>query len=295
MGNSGTSPTANLPYPGGASTSSITGFPTHTTPIYPNPNFQQLYYETMAYGTNIPPPPTGTDVPHGPIPAIFFPRTPAYVTPNLRVEGEVNDGVRDQIARTLKEFGFTSKGRARSYQKTYPEYFDVIPYSRGFWVSDLAKFMGDDAKTTYEHIGQFLAQVNDVGITNMHKIRMFPLSRTGAAFNWFTSLPPNSIESLASLEQKFHDYFYKGEVELRLSDLTSLRQKYTKTISDYLRRFWEVRNWCYNLTIAEKDLADLALADLTSYLKDKLDGQEFSNTNQLLQRALPYENHAKSS
>jgi hypothetical protein len=62
-----------------------------------------------------------------------------------------------------------------------------------------------------------------VGITNMHKIRMFPLSLTGAAFNCFTSLPPNSIDSWVSLEQKFHVYFYNGEVELRLSDLTSLR------------------------------------------------------------------------
>jgi hypothetical protein len=81
-----------------------------------------------------------------------------------------------------------------------------------------------------------------VGITNVHKIRMFPLSLTGTAFNWFTSLPLNSIDSWVSLEQKFHDYFYNGEVELRLSDLMSLRQKYTKTISDYLRRFMEVRN-----------------------------------------------------
>jgi hypothetical protein len=155
--------------------------------------------------------------------------------------------------------------------------------------------MGDDAKTTYEHIGQFLAQVNDVGITDVHKIRIFPLSLTRAAFNWFTSLPPNSIYSWVSLEQKFHDYFYNREVELRLSDLTSLRQKYTETISDYLRRFREVRNRCYNLTIVEKDLADLAFAGLTPYLRDKLDEQEFFDTNQLLQHALPYKNQAKSS
>jgi hypothetical protein len=152
----------------------------------------------MAYGPNIPP--TGTGVPHGPIPDIFFPRAPAYVTPNPRVEGEVNDGVRDQITRTLREFGFTPKGRARSYQNPYPEYFDTIPYPRGFWVPDLAKFTSDDAKTTYEHIGQFLAQVNDVGITDVQKIRMFLLSLTGADFNWFTSLPPNSIDSWVSLE-----------------------------------------------------------------------------------------------
>jgi hypothetical protein len=109
MGNPSNFPVANLSYPGGrASTSGNPGFPTHTTPSNPNPNFQQLYYQTMAYGPNIPP--TGTGVPHSPIPDIFFPRTPAYVTPNPRLEGEVNDGVRDQIARTLREFGFTQKG-----------------------------------------------------------------------------------------------------------------------------------------------------------------------------------------
>jgi hypothetical protein len=270
MGNPGSSLTANLPYLGGASTSGNSGFPAHTTPTNPNLNFQQPYCQTMAYGPNIPP--TGTGVPHGPISDIFFPRTPAYVTPNLRVEGEVNDGVRDQIARTLREFGFTPNGWARSYQKLYPEYFDTIPYPRGFWVLDLAKFMCDDAKTTYEHIGQFIAQVNDVGIIDVHKIRMFSLSLTGAAFNWFTSLPPNSIDSCVSLEQKFHNYFYNGEVELRLSNLMSLRQKYTKIVSDYLRRFRAVRNQCYNPTIAEKDLADLAFASLTPHLRDKLDG-----------------------
>jgi hypothetical protein len=90
----------------------------------------------MAYGPNIPPMCMG--VPHGPIPDILFPRTPAYVTPNLKVEGD-NEGVRDQITRTIWEFGFTLDGRARSYQKPYPEYFDTNPYPRGFWVPDLAK------------------------------------------------------------------------------------------------------------------------------------------------------------
>jgi hypothetical protein len=93
-------PTASIPYPGGASTSVNTGFPVDTT--QPNsgvsPNFQQPYYQTMAYGPNIPP--MGTGVPHGPILDILFPRTLAYVTRNPQVEGD-NEGVRDQIARTL--------------------------------------------------------------------------------------------------------------------------------------------------------------------------------------------------
>jgi hypothetical protein len=92
-----------------------------------------------------------------------------------------------------------------------------------------------------------------------------------------------------------HDYFYNREGELWLSKLTSLRQKDTETISDYLRWFREVRNRCYNLTIVEKHLADLAFVGSTPYLNDKFDGQEFSDTNRLLQHALPYKNCAKFS
>jgi hypothetical protein len=62
----------------------------------------------MAYGPNIPP--MGMGVPHGPISNVLFPRTPAYITPNPRVDGEMNEGVRDHITMTLREFGFTPKG-----------------------------------------------------------------------------------------------------------------------------------------------------------------------------------------
>jgi hypothetical protein len=71
-----------------------------------------------------------------------------------------------------------------------------------------------------------------VGITDLHKIKMFSLSLTRAVYNWFTSLSPNSIDSWVSLEQKLHDYFYNKEVELILSNHTFLRQKYTETVSD---------------------------------------------------------------
>jgi hypothetical protein len=222
MGNPGAFPTAIIPYPGGASSSGNPG----TCTCYPTkheckPKFLAALLTNNGLRTQY------TYHGHGcsswTSSRCIFPRTPAYVKPNPRLKGEMDQGVRDLIARTLGEFGFTPKGRARSFQKPYPKYFDMIPYARDFWVLDLAKFTSDDAKTTYEHIGQFLAQVNDMGITDIHKIRMFPLSLTGTTFNWFTSLPLNSIDSWVTLEQKFHDYFYNGEVEPRLSDLTSLR------------------------------------------------------------------------
>jgi hypothetical protein len=190
--------------------------------------------------------------------------------------------VRDEIAKALREFGFSPRGQARAYQKPYPEYYDSIPYPHRFRVLDFVKFNGDDSKTTFEHIGQFLAQINDVGITDVYRIRLFPLSLSCMGFIWFTSLVPNYVETWVVLEQKFHEYFYNAEVEMRLLDLTKVRQKFNETVPGYLKRFRETCNKYYNLTTEEKDLADLAFAGLSSYLKERMEGHEFTDVNPVL-------------
>jgi hypothetical protein len=57
---------------------------------------------------------------HGPVPETFFP-SPTMTIPlggtGTTVNGKMSDGVRDQITRTLREFGFTPKGHVESYQK----------------------------------------------------------------------------------------------------------------------------------------------------------------------------------
>jgi hypothetical protein len=88
------------------------------------------------------------------------------------------------------------------------------------------------------------------------------------------------------LEERFHEYFYNGEIELKLSDLTIVRQKYSQTVTEYIKQFRETRNKCYSLTVRERDLADLALAGLSSYLREKLEGMEFADVNQVMQRAV---------
>ena len=123
-------------------------------------------------------------------------------------------------------------------------------------------------------------------------MRLFPLSLSGAAFIWFISLPPNSVRTWADLEQKFHDYFFTGETELKLSHLTSVKQKIHESISEYIRRFRDTRNRCYSLTISDRDLANLAFAGLLDFHKAKLEGQEFLDVK-VLQNALANESRAK--
>jgi hypothetical protein len=273
-----------------------------------NSNLQQPSYQTVAYNTS-PLPPIGTGIPYGPVPEPYFgspqqtthgraplPEIPqhTYVPPIPQIgSSHTTDNLKDQLASILREFGLEPKGRARAYQKPYPEYFDLTPYPRGFRIPDFVKFTGEDGRSTFEHIGQFLAQCSEVGTSDVFRVKLFPLSLSGTAFTWFTSLAPNSISTWIQLEQKFHEYFYSGETELRLSDLTMVKQKYNEPAQDYIRRFRDVKNRCFSLNIAEKDLADLAFSGLLAHIKDKLEGQHFSDVSQVLQKALAQENRAK--
>ena len=87
-----------------------------------------------------------------------------------------------------------------------------------------------------------------------------------------------------------YEYFYSGDSELRLSHLTAVKQKYNEPVADYIRRFRDTRNRCFNLNLSERDIADLAFGGLSSPLKDKLSSYNFTDVSQLLQKALSFEN-----
>ena len=99
------------------------------------------------------------------------------------------------------------------------------------------KFTGDDNITTLEHISQFIIQCGEASTNDIYKLRLFPLSLSGAAFTWFISLPPNSVFTFVDLEQKIYDYFFSGETELKLSHLTLVKQKIHEGVSEYIRRY----------------------------------------------------------
>jgi hypothetical protein len=93
----------------------------------------------------------------------------------------------------------------------------------------------------------------------------------------------------AQLEQKFHEYFYPGDTELRLSHLTAIKQNHNESSIEYIRRFRDTRNRYFHLNISDKDHADLAYSGLTPHINEKLESHMFSDVSQVLQRALDCE------
>ena len=52
------------------------------------------------------------------------------------------------------------------YQRLYPDAFDLVPYPSGWRVPDFIKFSGDDNRSTWEHISQYVAQLGEASSSN---------------------------------------------------------------------------------------------------------------------------------
>ena len=127
----------------------------------------------------------------------------------------------------------------------------LLLFPAGWRIPEFTKFNGDDSRTTWEHVSQYVLKLGEAGFNEALRVRFF-LSLTGMAFSWFSSLAPNSICNWAQLEHKFHDHFFSRETEAKLLDLTSIKQGRDESSSDYFKRFKEIKNRCFSLTISEK-------------------------------------------
>jgi hypothetical protein len=150
--------------------------------------------------------------------------------------------IKEDLADMIKEkLGFVA-GKSRLYRRPYVDAFNLIPYPTGWHVPDFIKFSGDDNQSTWERTTQYIAQLWEAGSSKSLRVCMFSLSLTGTAFSWFSLLAPNSIRSWDELEQNFHDHFYSGDNETKLTDLTSVRQGRDESIHEYFKRFKDVKN-----------------------------------------------------
>jgi hypothetical protein len=135
-------------------------------------------------------------------------------------------------------------------------------------------------------------QLAEASADEAFRVRYFPLSLTGPAFQWFTSLPPQSVNTWKDLEQKFHAHYFSGSTEKKLIDLATLKQRHNETPLEFLRRFREVKGMCFSLTLPDEQLADMAVAGMLPAIREKLFGMEFDNLGQLSQRLSLMSNQA---
>jgi len=81
---------------------------------------------------------------------------------------------KNDLAKLIKEnLRVDVRGKTRTYQKLYPSSFDSVQYPTGFRLLDFVKFNGEDNKSTFKHISQYLAQLGEAGSRSELKVPIF--------------------------------------------------------------------------------------------------------------------------
>jgi hypothetical protein len=212
-----------------------------------------------------------------------------------RAAGMQDDDILAQkMAGVLQnQFGLKPKMQGPAYTPPFPEWYHrVILPPRVKPPTEFTKFSGQDDTSTVKHIARYLMQLGEASADEAFRVRYFPLSLTGPAFTWFTSLPPQSVNTWKDLEQKFHAHYFSGSTEKKLIDLAILKQRHNETPMEFLRRFIEVKGMCFSLTLPDDQVADMAVAGMLLAIREKLFGMEFDNLGQLSQRLSLMSNQA---
>ncbi|KAK1607966.1 hypothetical protein QYE76_031639 [Lolium multiflorum] len=133
----------------------------------------------------------------------------------------------------LNQFGMMPKRKTVGYTKPYPNEYELIPLPPKYRLPDFTKFSGSDGSSSIEHVSRYLAQLGMISASDELRVRYFSQSLTGSAFGWYTSLPPNSVQTWKQLEERFHEQYHSEASEAGIADLA---QRHPDVYQDKFKR-----------------------------------------------------------
>src|ERR1051325_4323576 len=156
----------------------------------------------------------------------------------------IENNLTNIVERIMARNGMNTIPRP-TYSSLLSEYILHTENPRGWKIPKYSKFGGETGESTVEHIARYLTKSGVMANNEGSRVKHFPSSLTKAAFTWFTTLPPDSIDSWSKLEKLFHEQFYEGHSKISLVALSSIKRKFSKTIDDYLHRFRSLKARCF--------------------------------------------------
>ena len=80
---------------------------------------------------------------------------------------------KEDLANVIKSKLGVDMGTTRLYQKPYPAEFDFVSFPTSWRILEFTKFNGDDSHTTWEHVSQYVLQLEEASFNDALCVRLF--------------------------------------------------------------------------------------------------------------------------
>ncbi|KAK6160329.1 hypothetical protein DH2020_003710 [Rehmannia glutinosa] len=145
------------------------------------------------------------------------------------------DQLKEFIMGTINDKFDGSSKSTSTYAKPYTSRIDNLKMPIGYQPPKFQQF--DGKGNPKQHMAHFIETCNDAGTYGDHLVKQFVRSLKGHAFDWYTDLGANSIDSWEKLEREFLNRFYSTRRTVSMIELTNSRQLNEESVIDYINRW----------------------------------------------------------
>ena len=139
------------------------------------------------------------------------------------------------ITNTIRaQYGGSSTSSITN-SKPYTKHIDNLGMPNGYQPPKFFQF--DGKGNPKQHIAHFVETCENVGTQGNVLVKQFVHSLKGNAFDWYTNLEPESIDSWEQLEREFIDQFYSTHHTVSMMEFTNTKQWENKSVVNYINRW----------------------------------------------------------
>ena len=129
--------------------------------------------------------------------------------------------LQDMITNTIRAQYGGSSTSSLMYSKPYTKRIDNMRMPNGY---QPPKFLQFDGKgNPKQHVAHFVETCENAGTQGGLFVKQFVRSLKGNAFDWYTDLEPESIDSWEQLEREFLNRFYSTRRTVSMMELTNTK------------------------------------------------------------------------
>jgi len=151
------------------------------------------------------------------------------------------DQIQNLIAKAVKaQLGGSHK--IRLYTKPYTKRINALHMSYGYQPLKFKQF--DGKSNSKQHIAHFIETCNNAGIEGDRLVKQSVRSLQRIAFDWYTDLAFESIDSWGQMESEFLNRFYSTRHVVIIIELTNTRQWNKKSVIDHINRWHALSPEC---------------------------------------------------
>ncbi|KAA0065384.1 ty3-gypsy retrotransposon protein [Cucumis melo var. makuwa] len=147
--------------------------------------------------------------------------------------------LQDMIANSIRAQYGGPPHTTFMYSKPYTKRIDNLRMPLGYQPPKFQQF--DGKGNPKQHIAHFVETCENAGSRGDQLVRQFVRSLKGNAFEWYTDLELEVIDSREQLEKEFLNRFYSTKRTVSMMELTNTKQRKGEPVIDYINRWRALR------------------------------------------------------